>query len=147
MAEYWPHPHSKASEGACQFHRIACRLFTTASPLPHAQYSTMPVASFPGPAQLFVACSTETARGPGNEATMPVSRNPFIDCSRDLWTAEARATGSRFKYWICCKFWREVGMAHSLSTCFTAWGLSVRLPNNQVRVWATPYTPVPDFPA
>ena len=27
------------------------------------------VASFPGPAQLFVACSTETARGPGNEAT------------------------------------------------------------------------------
>ena len=37
-------------------------------------------------------------------------------------------------------------MAHSLSTCFAAWGLSVRLPNNRVRVWATPYTPVPDSP-
>ena len=31
-------------------------------------------------------------------------------------------------------------------TCFTAWGLSVRLPNNRVRVWATPYTPILDFP-
>ena len=31
-------------------------------------------------------------------------------------------------------------------TRLAAWGLSVRLPNNRVRVWATPYTPVLDYP-
>ena len=31
-------------------------------------HNLKPVASFPGPAQLFVTCSTESWAGPGNEA-------------------------------------------------------------------------------